>query len=187
MARTIFYTATSLDGFLADEHHSLEWLFEQDQDEDGPMSYAPFRAGIGAMLTGATTYEWVLEHDGSWPFTLPTTVLTHRQLPVPADAQGPVRFASADDDAALRAVHADVVEQARASSDPGQDVWCVGGGGLAADLAAIGLLDELVLNVAPVSLGAGAPLLPRPIDLELLEVDRNQAFACLRYAVRGPR
>lgn len=35
MARTIFYAATTLDGYLADEHDSLDWLFVQDQDPKG--------------------------------------------------------------------------------------------------------------------------------------------------------
>ena len=36
MARCIYYTATTLDGFIADEHDSLAWLFEQQTDEGGP-------------------------------------------------------------------------------------------------------------------------------------------------------
>jgi dihydrofolate reductase len=68
-----------------------------------------------------------------------------------------------------------------------RDVWVVGGGDLAAAFAEAGLLDELVLNIAPVTLGAGRPLFPRPFDLRLEEVDRNGAFLCARYAVVGPR
>ena len=40
MTRTIYYTATTLDGYIADEHDSLAWLFEQEIDEAGPAGYA---------------------------------------------------------------------------------------------------------------------------------------------------
>jgi dihydrofolate reductase len=62
-------------------------------------------------------------------------------------------------------------------------VWIVGGGDLAGQFADAGLLDELWVQYAPVSLGAGAPLLPRRIELELREVVRNRDFACARYSV----
>ena len=45
MSRTVYYTATTLDGYLADEHDSLDWLFEQDIDDEGPMNYDAFIAG----------------------------------------------------------------------------------------------------------------------------------------------
>jgi dihydrofolate reductase len=63
-------------------------------------------------------------------------------------------------------------------------VWLVGGGELVGQFHDAGLLDEVILSVAPVTLGAGAPLLPRRIDLELLEVARNRDFACTRHRVR---
>jgi hypothetical protein len=58
-----YYTATSLDGFIADEEHSLDWLISRDQDRAGPLTYADFVAEVGAVAMGSTTYEWILEHD----------------------------------------------------------------------------------------------------------------------------
>jgi len=58
---------------------------------------------------------------------------------------------------------------------------------LATQLAAAGLLDELMLPIAPVTLGAGRPLFPRPFDLTLTELAQNGAFACARYKVVGAR
>lgn len=62
MTRTIFYTATTLDGFIADEHDSLGWLFIQDVDQNGALGYEPFIKNVGAMAMGATTYVWLQEH-----------------------------------------------------------------------------------------------------------------------------
>ena len=57
---THFYTASSLDWFIATPEHSLEWLFKQDFDFEGPMAYPEFVKGIGALFMGASTYEWLL-------------------------------------------------------------------------------------------------------------------------------
>ncbi len=79
------------------------------------------------------------------------------------------------------------VHAAMAEAAAGKDLWVVGGGDLAAQFAEAGLLDELIVYIAPVTLGAGRPLFPRRFDLELTELDRNGAFVCARYAVKGPR
>jgi len=57
---TQYYTATTLDGFIADEHNSLDWLFTRDREERGPQNYEEFVAEVGALAMGATTYEWIL-------------------------------------------------------------------------------------------------------------------------------
>ena len=179
MSRTIFYTATTLDGFLADEHDSLDWLLTQPIDEDGPFNYGEFIATIGAIAMGSTTYEWVLAHNATsgeaWAYEQPTWVFTHRDLPL---ASGSVRLTAAP----VTEVHA-----AMTAAAAGKDLWMVGGGDLAAQFAEAGLLDEVVVSIAPVTVGSGKPLFPRRFDLELLEVDRNKAFVCARYRVVGPR
>jgi dihydrofolate reductase len=175
MSITTYYTATSLDGFIADEQHSLEWLFRQDQDETGPLNYDEFFARIGAVVMGSTTYEWVLRHEnGRWPFQLPAWVMTSRDLP---KVDGDVRFARGD----VRSVH-----EAMTAAAGGKDLWIVGGGDLAGQFADAGLLDEIIVYLAPVTLGSGAPLLPRKLDLRLEELAQNKAFACAAYSVVGP-
>lgn len=179
MTRTLYYTATTLDGYLADEGDSLDWLFEQEQTPGGPLNYEEFISGIGALAMGATTYQWVLDHlartGESWSYAMPSWVFTHRNLQPIADN---VTITSAP----VPRVHADMVA---AAGD--QDLWVVGGGDLAAQFAEAGLLDELMLSIAPVTLGAGRPLFPRRFDLRLIEHARNGAFLCARYAVVGPR
>jgi len=65
----------------------------------------------------------------------------------------------------------------------GRNVWIVGGGDLAGQFADAGLLDEVLVSIAPVTLGAGAPLLPRPLELRLEELGRNGDFVSARFAV----
>lgn len=68
-----------------------------------------------------------------------------------------------------------------------KDVWVVGGGDLAGQFAEAGLLDDLIVYLAPVTLGAGRPIFPRRFDLKLVEVHQNRAFIAARYDVVGPR
>ncbi|MDO9495510.1 MAG: dihydrofolate reductase family protein [Nocardioides sp.] len=177
MARTTYYTATTLDGFIADEHDSLDWLFVQDLDEAGPLNYDGFISGIGAIAMGATTYEWVVAHNArtgeKWAYDMPSWVFTHRDLEPVADG---ITFTSAP----VPEVHAEMVAAAR-----GKGLWVVGGGDLAGQFADAGLLDEIVTCIAPVTLGAGRPVFPRRHDLRLLELAQNEAFVCARYEVVG--
>src|SRR5439155_6072664 len=92
---------------------------------------------------------------------------THRQLSVVPDAR--IEFTSAD----VAAVHEEMVS---AAGD--RNVWIVGGGDLAGQFADVGLLDEVIVSIAPVTLGSGAPVLPRRIELRLEELGRNGDFAC---------
>lgn len=174
---TVFYTATTLDGFLADEADSLDWLFRQPQDDtDSPFDYDVFINTVSALAMGATTYEWVRTSglgDDAWPYSQPTWVFTHRELePIPG---ADLRFTSAP----VEQVHAEM------SAAGDGDLWVVGGGGLAAQFATAGLLDEIVVSIAPVTLGAGRPLFGGRFDLELIDHTRNKAFLCARYKVLG--
>ncbi len=180
MSLTQYYTATTLDGFIADADNSLDWLFTRKRDDDGPLSYEKFIADVGAIAMGSTTYEWILDHefagkdpaDWKWPYDIPCWVFTHRQLQVVPGAA--IEFTSAD----IEAVHAAMVTAAR-----GKNVWIVGGGDLAGQFADAGLLDEVLVTIAPVTLGAGAPLLPRRLELRLEELGRNGDFACAKFTV----
>ena len=76
---TIYYTASSIDGYIVDERDSLDWLISRNIDVDGPFGYRAFENSVGALVMGATTYEWILANDSGWQYNQPTWVLTHRQ------------------------------------------------------------------------------------------------------------
>jgi dihydrofolate reductase len=181
MALTQYYTATSVDGFIADADNSLDWLFEVTERDD---RFGPFLAGVGAFAMGATTYEWVLEQEKlldqpekwqQWYGDRPSWVFTHRDLPVIPGAA--ITFVSGD----VRPVHAAMTAVAG-----GRNIWLVGGGELVGAFADAGLLDEVILGVAPVTLGAGAPVLPRRLTssrLTLTAAEQAGPFAYLTYRV----
>ena len=184
MPKTQYYTATTLDGFIADEQNSLDWLFAVDRG-GGDGGFSAFFSDVGAMAMGATTYRWVLDHDDllndpePWERfygDTPCWVFTHGELPAVAGAE--INFVQGD----VAPVHDEMTRAA-----DGKNVWLVGGGDLVGQFADQGLLDEILAGVAPVTLGGGAPLLPRRLtssQLELVDVGRTGQFARLTYRVR---
>jgi dihydrofolate reductase len=180
---TQYYTATTLDGFIADPDHSLDWLFTRDQDHEGLLNYREFIAGVGALAMGSSTYDWIIDHEfadkdpseWTWPYELPCWVFTSRELQVVPGAD--IRFVRGD----VGPVHARMVEAAQ-----GRNVWIAGGGDLVGQFAEAGLLDEVIVYVAPVTLGAGKPLLARRVELKLEETGRNGDFVAARYSVVRP-
>ena len=184
--KTQYYTATSLDGFLATEDDSLDWLFPLGDIND--TGYPNFIAEVGALAMGSATYEWILRHaqkvaeetGSAWPYTQPTWVFTHRELPKVEGAdiymvQG-----------AVQKVHAEMTIAAG-----NKNIWIVGGGDLAGQFYDAGLLDEAIIQVASVTLGRGKPLFPRRVTSppwQLLSVRQvGSGFAELRYQLPNHR
>jgi dihydrofolate reductase len=149
---TRYYLAQSLDGYLAEADGGIDWLEGYEGEADLPGAdllegtYDEFIAGVGALAMGSTTYEFLLGLD-SWPYAgLPAWVFTSRELPAIEGAD--IRFASGP----VAPGHAEMTAAAGE-----RDVWLVGGGDLAIQFAAEGLIDELILTVVPVVLGSGLP------------------------------
>ena len=183
MKKTLYYTASSLDGFIATEDDSLEWLFPLGDIND--TSYPNFIKDVGALAMGSSTYEWMLRHvvrpgtdnGAPWPYSQPTWVFSSRQLESVLGAD--IRFVRGD----VRPVHENMTLAAH-----GKNLWIVGGGDLVGQFYDAGLLDEIVVQVGSVTLGKGKPLLPRQImgasALRLTSVQRfGPGLAELRYEV----
>jgi dihydrofolate reductase len=180
--KTQYYTASSLDGFIATEDDSLDWLFPLGDINE--TSYPSFIAEVGALAMGASTYEWMLRHADTvsssagspWPYTQPTWVFSSRTLPLVAGAD--IRLVSGN----VRPVH----DAMRAAAGT-KNVWIVGGGDLAGQFYDAGLLDEIIVQIGSVTLARGKPLFPRRVtqpSLRLMSVRQMGAgFAELWYAV----
>lgn len=171
MSKVIFNLSVSVDGYLTGPHQTKaeplgengeflhEWAFAGDPDN------APYFDSIvnsvGASICGRKTYDDSLpfwSEKGPHPAGLPLFVVTHR--PLATSHKGGVYHAAAG--------IAEAIEEAKAVSG-GKDVSLMGGGNVARQAIADGLLDEIVLHVVPVLFGGGTRLfemLPHQVKLE---------------------
>lgn len=177
----VFYTATTVNGFLADSDDSLDWLFAvPGQHPDA----TAFIDDVSVMVTGSTTYQWLLSHEdllarpAKWHTYFgdkPMFVFTSHQLSIPDGADVRLLAGSVSD-------HIGPIQHEAS----GGTIWVQGGGDLAGQFLDAGLLDEINLTVAPAFLAAGRPLLPRAVGadrLHLRSVSQVGEFATLRYAI----
>lgn len=186
MTEFSYFTACTINGFIADSDNSLQWLFEVPTLEDDS-AIPDYIDSVGALVMGATTYSWVLEHEQvleqpdkwhDWYGDRPTWVFTHRNLPTIPGAD--IRFVAGE--------VADHLDEVSASAGD-RKVWLLGGGELVGAFDDAGALDEICLGMVPVALDAGAPMLPRRITSERLSlVDVRQVGQRLdvRYKVVRP-
>jgi dihydrofolate reductase len=148
--RVRVFLAASLDGFIAGPGHDLSWLPDlRGEDFEGldVLTYDRFIADVGALLMGRATYDVVRGFDVPWPYAeRPVLVASHR----PLDDDAPSR---------VRRVEGPIEAMVAAAKDAaaGRDVY-LDGGALIGQACGAGLVDELVVTLAPVALGSGHPL-----------------------------
>jgi dihydrofolate reductase len=184
VAKTQYYCAASLDGFIAESDDTLDWLMKYEGSFEGDAepikgAYDRYYEGVGALVMGSVTYEFVLELGRGWPYEgKPTWVLTTRDLPVPEGEEVDVRFA----DAKVRDLYDELIA---AAGD--RDLWVVGGGNVASQFADAGLLDEVLVTIVPVVLADGKPLFDRRLPGGPMQLTGTRAFDSgmveLRYEI----
>jgi len=139
----VYYVAASLDGYIADDQGSVDWLPDADPDQD--FGYGEFIKNIDALLIGRRTFDQVLTL-GDWPYAgLPTRVWTRRPFENPPELVEPIAGSPREVTAALDA-------------EGFRRVWLVGGAALAETLRREGLIDEWIITMIPLTLGSGIPL-----------------------------
>lgn len=140
MRRIVYSVACSLDGFIAREDHSADWI-PHDQD----YGLGAFFETVDTVLIGRKTHDFMVGL-GQPAFPGMMTCVFSRN-PNPPAYEG-VRWVTSD---AIGFLHW-VREQ------PGKDIWLMGGSDLAGTLFEAHLVNELRLKIVPVLLGKGVPL-----------------------------
>lgn len=191
MPKVQYYCAATLDGFIADPDDGLDWLlgyegrYEGPEAAPGPMSsgggYDAFYEGVGAIVSGSTTYEWVLDRLDEWPYAgKPLWVFSSRELAKPEGHEDEVRIVNDP----VTENHDRVLESAG-----DRNLWILGGGNVASQYADAGLIDELLLTVVPVVLGEGKPLFDRGLPGGPLQLTGTTVFQTgmveLRYSLQS--
>lgn len=177
------HMVASLDGFIAREDGSVDWLETSDTYHGGksmnPELIRDFLATIGCYVMGSRTYETALSFEAKgfgWAYgDKPTIVLTSRRLP---SRRSSVEFYSGD-----------LTQLVNGRLRPNfSNIWFVGGGAVSGTCLRLGLADEVRYSIMPILIGGGISFfegLQRDIALHLREVNAYKSgMVELHYDVR---
>jgi dihydrofolate reductase len=179
-ARCSVFIATSVDGFIAREDGTIDWLQRANAvvppGED--CGYSAFMGSIGAIVIGRRTFETVCAF-ADWPYgETPVVVMSRQPLTLPSTLPASV---SASDDTPASVV--------RRLSEGGAARLYVDGGELIQSFLRDDLVDDLTITVIPTLLGAGRRLfgpLPRELDLQHVAT-RSWEFGFVQHEYRVAR
>ncbi len=179
MRDLIYYIASSIDGFIAEEDGSFArfpWddTFGADIVETFPETIPThLREVLGAqgpnrwfdaVLMGRNTYEVGLQAGITNPYaTLKSYVFSQTMSESPDDA---VTLVSGDAVAVVRGL----------KQEPGKAIWLCGGGALAATLFEAQLIDRIILKLNPILLGAGIPLFAGGVQPTNLALTQSKVY-----------
>src|SRR5262245_47704909 len=149
-SRVTIHMAASLDGFIARQDGSVDWLDTSDEfasgEEMAPGFVEAFLKTIDCYVMGSRTYETALGFEGKglgWAYgDKPTYVLTRRGLPRTRET---VEFYSGD-------LAKFVNERLRPTF---RSIWFVGGGVVSGECLRLGLADEVRYSILPILIGDG--------------------------------
>ncbi|MDQ0482954.1 dihydrofolate reductase [Alkalihalobacillus hemicentroti] len=167
------YIATSVDGYIATENDSLDWLFRSEPEGDA--GYGEFYDTVDTVIMGSRTYDWVMEQvEGKYPYEgKESYVYTSRLEKNTSD----ITFTSEKSSTLID----------RIKKVDGGTIWVVGGGVLINEFLQNNLIDEFIISIAPALIGKGIPLFKNSEmehNLELTDVRRYGQFAQLHYSIK---
>lgn len=142
------FIAISLDGYIAREDGGIDWLMKANElapeGEDG--GYCAFISSVDTIIIGRHSYDMVKTFN-PWPYTLPVIVLSSRPIDIPDSLKGTVSTSS----------ETPMELKKRLSAQGCKHLYIDGGVTIQRFLRA-GCIDELVITVVPILLGAGRRL-----------------------------
>jgi dihydrofolate reductase len=182
MTRLIVGMTTSIDGFVADEHGSVERLYPDLAELQDKPYMKELIAATGAVIMGRRTYEMPDDPDvlaDGYEFQVPIFVVTHHPPAKHPKENGRISFTFVTEGVRRAAELAIAAAKDR-------DVTVVGGADIVAQLFEEMLVDELHIDVMPVFLGGGLRFWNRRLDhvrLQTIDVSRTGERISLKYRV----
>lgn len=149
MKKIKLYIAASLDGYIAREDGSLDWLYELPNPDQEDYGYGDFLTTVDTIVMGRKTYEEILGFGVDWPYS------DFRTLIITSQENYRVRTASTE---AMSHIDQQGIDKLRAGSQ--KNIWLVGGGQIITEFLNLGAVDEMTISMVPRILGKGIELFP---------------------------
>lgn len=174
MRKIILFIAMSLDGYISDSNGNVDWLEEQNNDNENIDTYSGFIKNIDTIIMGWNTYHQIVTQlsPSEWPYTgINTYIITHNK----ESSSKEIHFTSVSPSELLKEL----------KTTDGKNIWVCGGADIVQQLIKENLIDEYYISVIPILLGNGIPLFrksPVKINLSLKEIRNNNGIAELFYS-----
>ena len=165
MAKIILYIACTLDGFIAREDGSLDWLDTMDNPDQSDHGYQAFYHTIDTVIMGRITYETVVGFGVDWPYQDCLSYVATTRVGYHTHLDG-IRVITQLDNKA--------VDQLRAESS--KNIWLIGGGKLITEFLNLQAVDEMILTLVPVVLGKGIRLFSGAPQEAYFKLHQTQSF-----------
>jgi dihydrofolate reductase len=161
--KLILYMSMSLDGFAAGPDGVIDWLgHSRVHDDRRQRGVLELLGQAGTIVLGRRGGEQMAQ---AWPSSTSPTGALMNSLPKVVFSRTVTEIAWSNARVSDQPIEQGIAEL---KDEPGKDIVVFGGASFARSLAAQGLIDEYRINIQPVSLGAGLPLLPEAHPLELV-------------------
>lgn len=172
----ILYIATSLDGYIAKNDGSVDWLLGESSNLNIDNGYNEFYSSIDTVVMGRTTYEQVINElsPDIWVYEGKKCYVA---TSVKRQSNEKVEFVSEDITKFIKGL----------KSQEGKDIWLVGGGKLIDQFIKKDLIDKYIITIIPTILGYGIPLFigENPeIKLKLIETKTIDGMVEITYIKR---
>ena len=160
MSEIRLFIATSLDGYIARENGSLDWLVNIPNPSQTDHGYNEMIESTDVIVMGRKTYDGVLGFGIEWPYEkCKTFVLSGKPDFVPSTANTFV----------LNNIESGTIDFLRTQSS--KNIWLAGGGSLVTQFLNLGAIDEMTISIVPIILGKGIRLFPAtPIETQFKTV-----------------
>jgi dihydrofolate reductase len=174
MRKLTTYNTVTLDGYFTSASGDMSWAHRQDPEW---MAFVAGNAsGESVMVFGRKTYELMASY---WP-----TPQAHQNLPLVArrmNESPKVVFSRTLDTATwsnTTLVKGDLVEEMRKLKQAsGPDMVIMGSGTIVSQLSQARLIDQYMIVLSPIALGAGRTLFEGMQDRLALKLTKSQSFS----------
>lgn len=160
------FIATSIDGYIAKKNNNIDWLTKFNpptgEDEDKDCGFSKFFSSVDVLVMGRNSYE-VVSHFDPWPYEGKRVIVLSSML---TSVCKQAELFKGDITQLIKKLHSDGIKHIY-----------VDGGATISQFLNMGLIDQLIISIIPVVLGAGIPLFSNINNDKWCELDSSQVYS----------
>ena len=174
--KVILYISQSLDGFIADNKGSVDWIIGNNKNYISDYGYENFIKNIDTVVLGANTYKQIKNElsPDKWVYeNLQSYVFTNEKI---KDIEN-IKYVNMNIEKLIN----------KLKQEKGKNIWICGGANLVNQCVKANLIDEYQITTVPIILGNGVRLFEennKKINIEFKEIKEENGLIMGIYTKR---